>query len=88
MAAMPEKHNKARPPMTPPMIAPVLFVEEPPLLLLPLPPLVSFAIDPVVEGLDGSDALLGDVFVDLTDDETGVVLVAVVEEGCDVGETR
>lgn len=93
MAAMPEKHNKAIPPMTPPMIAPVLFGEEPSLSLLPLLPLVSFASAPVVEGLDGSDVLPGDAFVDLSDDETGVVLVCfalvvVVEDGCEVGDAR
>lgn len=92
MAAMPEKHNKAIPPMTPPMIAPVLFVEEPPLSLLPLLPPVSFASAPVVEGLDGSDVLPGDAFVDLGDDERGVVFVCfvlvVVEDGCEVGEAR
>lgn len=79
------------PPMTPPTIAPVLFVEEPPPPSLPLLPLVSFASAPVVEGLDGSDALPGDAVVD--DDETGAVLVCselvvVAEDGCAVGEGR
>lgn len=79
--------------MTPPMIASVLFAEGPPLLLLPLLLLVSFARASVVEGLDGSDVLPGDAFVDLDDDdETGAVLVCfvlvVVEDGCEVGEAR
>lgn len=78
--------------MTPPMIAPVLFAEGPPLPLLPLLLLVSFASASVVEGLDGSDVLPGDAFVDLDDDETGAVLVCFVlvvdEDGCEVGEAR
>lgn len=75
------------------MIAPVLFVEEPPLPLLILPPLVSFVSSSVVEGLGGSDVLLGDEFVDLSDDEAKVVLfcfvlVVVVEGGWEMGEAR
>lgn len=79
--------------MTPPMIAPILFLEEPPPPSLPLLPLVSFASAPVVEGLDGSDALPGDAVVDSDDDETGAVLVCcelvvAAEDDCEVGVAR
>lgn len=70
---MPEKHSRAMPPMTPPIIAPVLFAEESPLLVLPLPPLVSFA----GAGLVGSGVLPEDAPVDLDDDENALVVVCV-----------
>lgn len=44
------------PPMTPPTIAPVLFAEEPPLTVLPLLTLVSFAGAAVIEGVVPEDA--------------------------------
>ena len=55
MATMPEIHSSARPPITPPTIAPVLFVEEAPLLVLPLSPLVPF-VGPAF--VDVEDALV------------------------------
>lgn len=87
---MPEKHSRAIPPMTPPMIAPVLFVEEPPVLVPPPPPAVSFADASVVEGVVGPDVLPGDASVDLDDDdETPVVDVgSAVEDDCAVAELK
>lgn len=83
--------------MTLPMIAPVLFVEEPPRVL----PLVCFVSALVFEGVNGSDVLPGDAFADLNDDETGAVVVCfvrvvVIEDECvvvvglttEVGEAR
>lgn len=93
MAATLEKHSRAIPPMTPPMIAPVLFVEEAPVLEPPPPLAVSFADASVVEGVVGPDVLPGDASVDLNDDETPVVdvsfvLVVVVEDDCVVVELK
>lgn len=72
------------------MIAPVLFVEELPLLVLPLLPLVSFAGASVVEAVTGPDVLRGDASIDLGGDETTTVAfrfgVVVVDDDCAVAE--
>lgn len=69
------------PPMTPPTIAPVLFAEEPPLLVLPLPPLVSFVGSAFVERVVGSGDVPEDASVDLDDDKNALVVVVVSELG-------
>lgn len=71
---MPEKHSIAMPPMTPPMIAPVLFADEPP-VVLSLPPFVSFAGPTAIDGVIDTDALST---VDGDDDESAVVEICVV----------
>jgi hypothetical protein len=75
MAAMPEKNNRAMPPMTPPMITLVLFAEESLLLMLPLLSLVSFVGAALVEGIVGSSGLPEDASIDLDDDENALVAV-------------
>ncbi|EHK19352.1 uncharacterized protein TRIVIDRAFT_225220 [Trichoderma virens Gv29-8] len=74
---MPEKHNRAMPPMTPPMIAPVLFAEESLLLVLLLPGLVSFAGAAIVDGVVACDDLPEDASVDLDDDENVLIVICV-----------
>lgn len=74
---MPEKHSRAMPPITPPIIAPVLLTEEPLLLGLPLSPLVSFIGAEPVDGVVGSDALVEGASVGIDDDESEFSVVCV-----------
>lgn len=64
--------------MTPPMIAPVLFDDGLPLLVMLLPPFVSFAGPSPIEGVIGTDALPTDASVDLDDDENALVVTCVI----------